>query len=190
MKILFALFLCLIGGGAAYAGDLTQETDAIVQAVKDRMTCTEMSTRLAELNAIEVPTEEEAKETLRLKADYRRGCHKSAAGRRSSATGHQLVIQKQPDLEVITIEDEIANLAKTEPETTEPVAEVVSPEDELKKQTDIAVQELKNLDAGLCEDGSKPNEFGCCKDEIYKDLGDFVYACCPKTGGDCFPPIR
>ena len=47
-----------------------------------------------------------------------------------------------------------------------------------------------NLAAGLCGDGTKPNRYGCCTDEIFKDLGNSVYACCPKTGGDCFPPIK
>ena len=52
-------------------------------------------------------------------------------------------------------------------------------------------QELANLDAGLCADGSQPNKFGCCGDEVFKDLGNTVFACCPKEGvGDCFPPLK
>lgn len=47
-----------------------------------------------------------------------------------------------------------------------------------------------NLAAGLCGDGTKPNKYGCCTDEIFKDLGSLKFACCPKTGGDCFPPIK
>ena len=47
-----------------------------------------------------------------------------------------------------------------------------------------------NLAAGLCGDGTKPNRYGCCTDEIFKDLGNLKFACCPKTGGDCFPPIK
>ncbi len=46
-----------------------------------------------------------------------------------------------------------------------------------------------NLAAGLCGDGTKPNKYGCCTDETFKDMGNLVFACCPKSGGDCFPPI-
>ena len=53
-----------------------------------------------------------------------------------------------------------------------------------------AAQYDANLAAGLCGDGTKPNKYGCCTDEIFKDLGNTVFACCPKTGGDCFPPIN
>ena len=48
-----------------------------------------------------------------------------------------------------------------------------------------------NLAAGLCGDGTKPNRYGCCTDEVFKDLGNTTFACCPKVGdGLCFPPIK
>ncbi len=53
-----------------------------------------------------------------------------------------------------------------------------------------AAQYDANLAAGLCGDGAKPNRYGCCTDETFRDMGDGRYACCPKTGGDCFPPIN
>ncbi len=40
-----------------------------------------------------------------------------------------------------------------------------------------------------CEDGSLPDANGCCAGEIYTDMGDQGFNCCPSTGGDCFPPI-
>lgn len=40
-----------------------------------------------------------------------------------------------------------------------------------------------------CEDGLAPDEFGCCTGEIYTDMGEQGFNCCPETGGDCFPPI-
>lgn len=46
-----------------------------------------------------------------------------------------------------------------------------------------------NVAAGLCTDGSKPNQFGCCEGETFKDMGNLVFACCPDDGGDCYPPI-
>ncbi|MBD5389209.1 hypothetical protein HDR63_03055 [bacterium] len=40
-----------------------------------------------------------------------------------------------------------------------------------------------------CEDGTPPDGNGCCTGEIYTDMGDQGFNCCPETGGDCFPPI-
>lgn len=48
-----------------------------------------------------------------------------------------------------------------------------------------------NLAAGLCGDGTKPNRYGCCTGEVFKDLGDDGFACCPKNNdGLCFPPLK
>ncbi|MBP3316162.1 MAG: hypothetical protein J6L70_00990 [Alphaproteobacteria bacterium] len=51
-------------------------------------------------------------------------------------------------------------------------------------------QRIENINNGLCADGSAPNKYGCCNDEVFKDLGNLTFACCPKSGGDCFPPIK
>lgn len=51
-------------------------------------------------------------------------------------------------------------------------------------------QRIENIESGLCADGTKPNKYGCCGDEIFKDMGNTIFACCPKSGGDCFPPIK
>lgn len=40
-----------------------------------------------------------------------------------------------------------------------------------------------------CEDGSLPDANGCCTGEIYTDMGEMGFNCCPESGGDCFPPI-
>ena len=40
-----------------------------------------------------------------------------------------------------------------------------------------------------CTDGTNPDANGCCTGEIYTDMGDQGFNCCPETGGDCFPPI-
>ena len=51
-------------------------------------------------------------------------------------------------------------------------------------------QRIANIESGLCADGTAPNQFGCCGDEVFKDMGNTIFACCPKSGGDCFPPIK
>ena len=41
-----------------------------------------------------------------------------------------------------------------------------------------------------CFDGSRPDKHGCCPGEVYTDMYDLGFNCCPETGGDCFPPLR
>lgn len=53
-----------------------------------------------------------------------------------------------------------------------------------------AAQIEANIAAGLCADGTKPNKYGCCAGETFRDMGNLVFACCPDAGGDCFPPIK
>ncbi len=53
-----------------------------------------------------------------------------------------------------------------------------------------AKKEEDNAQAVItCEDGTTPDANGCCTGEIYTDMGDQGFNCCPETGGDCFPPI-
>ena len=40
-----------------------------------------------------------------------------------------------------------------------------------------------------CPDGTAPDQYGCCTGEIYTDMGEQGFNCCPEAGGDCFPPI-
>ncbi len=45
------------------------------------------------------------------------------------------------------------------------------------------------VDVLLCLDGTEPDANGCCTGEIYTDMGEQGFNCCPETGGDCFPPM-
>lgn len=40
-----------------------------------------------------------------------------------------------------------------------------------------------------CPDGTAPDVNGCCAGEVYTDMGEMGFNCCPETGGDCFPPL-
>ena len=44
-------------------------------------------------------------------------------------------------------------------------------------------------DLPMCPDGTAPDINGCCAGEIYTNMGDKGFNCCPETGGDCFPPL-
>ena len=41
----------------------------------------------------------------------------------------------------------------------------------------------------MCPDGTAPDVNGCCPGEVYTDMGDQGFNCCPADGGDCFPPL-
>ena len=44
-------------------------------------------------------------------------------------------------------------------------------------------------DLPTCPDGTAPDVNGCCTGEVYTDMGDMGFNCCPEAGGDCFPPL-
>lgn len=67
---------------------------------------------------------------------------------------------------------------------------VLGPEVPAETEEEKYARIAANLDAGLCPDGANPNKFGCCGDEVFKDLGNLEFACCPKDGGKCFPPVK
>ena len=48
----------------------------------------------------------------------------------------------------------------------------------------------ETVDVLLCLDGTAPDANGCCTGEIYTDMGEQGFNCCPETGGDCFPPMN
>lgn len=176
MKLLFALMLsCFVSGAFA---------DGAGQVVSERMSCADISARVSEIGKIDEPTEAETAELTKLKAEYRRTCTKSARGRRTSGEARIVVEATAAPEEVSTVvEDVVQESSEVESVVQQDVVEI-DPMIELE-------QELANLDAGLCADGSQPNKFGCCGDEVFKDLGNTVFACCPKEGvGDCFPPLK
>lgn len=176
MKLLFTLILsCFVSGAFA---------DGAGQVVSERMSCADISARVSEIGKIDEPTEAETAELTKLKAEYRRTCTKSARGRRTSGEARIVVEATAAPEEVSTVvEDVVQESSEVESVVQQDVVEI-DPMIELE-------QELANLDAGLCADGSQPNKFGCCGDEVFKDLGNTVFACCPKEGvGDCFPPLK
>lgn len=206
MKYLVAL-LCAVLTTSVMADE------EVVTVVADRMTCADIQERISELSSEEEPDDFVLEEIAKLKADYRRSCTKSAGGRRTAAAS-RVIVETTDDEEYIDDDDEIIEDIEEVAEE-EVVQEVKKPKKKTKKQSDESEiqqsddvdsdesaqeteedlkaqleQELANLNSGLCADGAKPNKYGCCGDEIFKDMGNMVFACCPKSGGDCFPPIQ
>ncbi|MBO4672509.1 MAG: hypothetical protein J5608_02540 [Alphaproteobacteria bacterium] len=62
------------------------------------------------------------------------------------------------------------------------------PEYNLEPATVLTDKELAEEDGNLCSDGTAPDSNGCCTGEVYSTI-DGEKACCPREGGDCFPPM-
>ncbi len=212
MKLLIGLFGLMLNSVVM--------ADELLVNVAERMSCDDVNARIIELTAVSEPDELVIDELTNLKAEYRRSCTKSARGRRNAAASRVVVNNSVPVVETFEVaepqseEDTVVNedalseniLADTDvvqenlqeeilvPEENDVTGEhieaqqdTISEEELLKKELE---QELANLDSGLCADGTPPNKYGCCADELFKDMGNMVFACCPKDGGDCFPPIN
>ena len=177
----------------------------IAAGVSERMTCADINAKLSELVAIEEPDDSVVDEITKLKADYRRSCAKAARKRKTSASGRVVVSVASEEVDAMTSGDDEKSVPDAPAVESQVTADVVESSDNSSDNVASAadgaddadaaenaelIQELFNLDSGLCADGSTPNKFGCCNDEIFKDLGDTVFACCPPQGGDCFPPIQ
>ena len=195
--------------------------DAAVQTVAARKTCAEIAAEIATLSAIENPTDENTAELKKLQTMQRSNCVAKSAGRRTVMRAAPMPTQKPGDGATIksdALSEYLANKksnceklnnaiasANVDADTLAsmrgvydadcvekplPDAEPVAPEMSAEEWAKIVDA---NLAAGLCADGTKPNRFGCCTDEVFKDLGAEGFACCPKSGGVngiCFPPIK
>ncbi len=64
---------------------------------------------------------------------------------------------------------------------------VAAPEYDTETIYEETTVEAENLP--MCPDGTAPDVNGCCAGEIYTNLGEAGFNCCPETGGDCFPPL-
>lgn len=185
MKILIALIGLIVATGA-FAESLPN--------VAERVSCADIQAKITELSAVEEPTEDEIAELDKLKTDYRSKCSRSAAKRKSSAVKNTVVAATVTTPEEVaeeTVTETKSDVVTTAAEVAVEDEEFVAEETEEIDEEALLEQELANLDAGLCVDGTKPNKFGCCTGEVFKDLGNSVFACCPKSGdGECFPPIE
>ena len=176
MKILVALLGLIITTGAYCDEEYEEYTEEeYVPVVVERMSCSDMQKKISELTPMAETDDVVYVELEDLKIKYRSTCARDASARRAS--GRNDVVTEDV---VYAEEDAVAEAAES---VIEEVIEPVEPE--------LTAEQIDaNFAAGLCADGAKPNKFGCCADEIFKDLGNAVFACCPKSGGDCFPPIE
>ena len=206
-------FVALIGLGMT-CGALAEEA-----AVVARTDCTTLKQEIDELTQIEAPDTDTTEKLAALQVKYRADCAKRTMGRRTNMRVTAAVVSpvkadKVPQNFIDTFIAQKGELCeklkkqmdeltpKTDEESKTQLAAlqtqydtVCAEKEKATAETETTVVELtpeqvaENIEHGLCGDGSKPNKYGCCGDEKFTDMGNLVFACCPASGWDCFPPI-
>ena len=203
-KIIFAIIGVMFIGGA-FAADVAERTD-----------CTATKEHIDKLAATENLAEADKALLADLRALHRKNCSVRAGGRGSrtiagtrtaAATGNTSdatdapVIAESctnPDANGCCPGEEFADMGADgkfcckDDYCFPPMAVTVAPAPAQPQKTDeeIAAEIAANIEKGLCGDGTKPNKYGCCSGELFKDLGNAEFACCKKDTNECFPPMK
>lgn len=166
----------------------TDVSESVVapRGVVARMTCDEINKKIVELRE-DVKSYPELQSELDSMLGRQRTQCATTTNRRpvhnyNNVNIAQVVDAPEPEPEVI---------AEPEPEM-EPVQEPEKTEEELAAEEEARNAKIvENLSRGLCGDGTKPNRYGCCSGEVFKEVEPLVFGCCPKDGdGQCLEPIK
>lgn len=154
------------------------------RAVVSRLSCDEINQRVEELR-------EDIKAYPELAADLeymigRQRTQCAARARRRPVHNYENVNPVKQVEVVEEVADEEVQVAPEPAPEPEPVQEK-TPE-ELAAEA-AAIEE--NRAKGLCDDGVKPNRYGCCAGEKFKEVSQMKFACCPREGdGGCVEPRK
>ena len=203
--------LALIAGAVSF--------NAFAADVTERQSCADIKARIDALAAESDLNDADAALLTDLRGAYRRDCVARASGRGSrtiAAARVQVATSKKTEAEkedTAAAEEPLVADACTNPDANgccpgEEYADIgngvmycckgdacfppmqVTPPTPQKSDEEIAAEIAANIEKGLCGDGTKPNKFGCCTGEIFKDLGNATFACCKKDCDECFPPMN
>ena len=151
------------------------------RAVVARMSCDDINRRVAELR-------EDVKAYPELAADleYMIGRQRTQCAARANRRPVHNYENVNPVVELeepeVAEEQVVADVPVPEPVVVEKTPEELAAEIE---------KIAENRAKGLCDDGNKPNRYGCCAGEKFKEVSQMKFACCPKTGdGECVEPRR
>ena len=151
-----------------------------------RMTCAEINAKIAELRE-DVKSYPELKSDLQYMIGRQRTQCATTVGRRPVRNYDNVNPVKVID--VPTPEPAVVEIPVPEP-VQEPVTEK-TPEELAAEEEAKNAKIIENLNNGLCADGMRPNRYGCCGDEVFKEVMPLIFACCPKDGvGQCLEPIK
>ena len=160
-----------------YEEEIIEVIEEQPRAISARMTCTEINNRIAEL-----------REEIETDPDLESELNTMLARQRTQCTTKSKHRPVRNTVKLETKSEIVSELVEEEAPTAEPE---LSPEEIAAIEAEAEQQAAENLAKGLCPDGAKPNRFGCCAGERFKEVGPMQYACCPKEGdGDCFEPLK
>ncbi len=83
--------------------------------------------------------------------------------------------------QVPSVEDEIL--------ANKPAYNVSQPDDMVVTNQEMDM-DTPPFETPMCEDGSAPDNNGCCSGETFMMLDDGAAVCCPDGGEECFPPLK
>ena len=151
------------------------------RAVSDRMSCVDIETRIAELR-----TDVKFYPELRADLEYMLSRQRNQCAPRATRRPVHNYKNVNPVMDIEVPEVEVA----TEPVVPEKTAEEIAAEAAAAEEARLA-QIAENFANGLCGDGTKPNKYGCCDGEVFKQVEHLEFACCPKDGdGECREPFK
>ncbi len=203
MNIKIIGFLAAVIGAPAFAEDVVEDivyddvefvdVGAMIEvpaprAVVERLSCDEINERVAELR-------EDVKSYPDLEADLEYMVARQRAQCATRANRRPVHNYQNVNPAVVLEETEIAEeeVAEEQVESDASIAVEVAPVVE-KTPEELAAELVvieENRAKGLCDDGNKPNRFGCCAGEKFKEVSQMQFACCPKEGdGECVEPRR
>ncbi len=151
------------------------------RAVADRLSCDEINTRVSELQA-DVKAYPELKADLEYMLSRQRNQCAPRAARRPVHNYRNV----NPVVEIEVPEVSVS----TEPPVPEKTPEEIAAE-EAAAEAALQARIEENRSKGLCDDGEKPNQYGCCGGEVFKQVEHLKFACCEKGNpNECREPLK
>lgn len=157
------------------------------RAVVERMTCADINQRVEELR-------EDVKAYPELAADleYMISRQRTAC----AARARRRPVHNYENVNPVKYFEPVEEVTEEQASESAPAAESApAPEQAPEKTPEELAADLAQIEEnrakGLCDDGTKPNRYGCCPGEKFKEVSQMKFACCPKTGdGECIEPRR
>lgn len=157
------------------------------RAVVERMTCADINQRVEELREDVKAYPELAADLEYMISRQRTAC--AARARRRPVHNYENVnpVKYFEPAEEVPEEQAPEDAPATESAPAPEQVPEKTPEELATEQAQIEENRAK----GLCDDGTKPNRYGCCSGEKFKEVSQMKFACCPKTGdGECIESRR
>lgn len=172
--------------------DEEEEEVTETRVVAARLTCNDINERVSELRE-DVKSHPELKEELETMLVRQRTQCAPRANRRPVRNYENVNPVMTVDAEPVEEEPEEEVVEKVESKPKKKVVEkepVKTPEEIAVEAAEQERKIAENIANGLCGDGAKPNRYGCCEGEKFKEISQMQFACCPKDGdGECHEPL-